>query len=294
MRLSLFAALLSTVLMPVAANAQDHRDRDGRDRGSIARADRPHVPRAHDPRADARADRGVRPAITHREPRVDVPARAERQHRATRPIRRVDPNAFRQDRDRASAAAQQRADDRQHRRDGEGRRARDDRNPRWDRNDRGDRDHRLDRNDRQDREHRWNRNDRADRDQWGRSDRWDQGRWDQGRWDRDRSDRHDRFDRRWRDDHRYDWRDYRARHRSTFHLPRYYAPHSWSYGYRRFSVGFRLDSLLFGSSYWIADPYYYRLPPAYGPYRWVRYYDDALLVDVRTGEVIDVVYDIFW
>src|SRR3546814_4031541 len=55
-----------------------------------------------------------------------------------------------------------------------------------------------------------------------------------------------------------------------------------------------MNSLLFGSSYWINDPYNYRLPPAYGPYRWVRYYNDALLVDTYTGEVVDVVYDIFW
>ena len=41
-------------------------------------------------------------------------------------------------------------------------------------------------------------------------------------------------------------------------------------------------------------PYDYRLPEAYGPYRWVRYYNDALLVDIYTGEVVDTVYDIFW
>ena len=31
-----------------------------------------------------------------------------------------------------------------------------------------------------------------------------------------------------------------------------------------------------------------------GPYRWVRYYDDALLVDIYSGEVVDVIYDFFW
>ncbi|WP_342449817.1 RcnB family protein [Sphingomonas jejuensis] len=36
------------------------------------------------------------------------------------------------------------------------------------------------------------------------------------------------------------------------------------------------------------------MPPAYGSYRWVRYYDDALLVDVRSGYVVDVIYDFFW
>ncbi|RZM12158.1 MAG: hypothetical protein EOP67_66195, partial [Sphingomonas sp.] len=51
---------------------------------------------------------------------------------------------------------------------------------------------------------------------------------------------------------------------------------------------------LWSRNYWIDDPYSYRLPEAYGPYRWVRYYDDALLVDVRTGVVVDTAYGIFW
>ena len=37
------------------------------------------------------------------------------------------------------------------------------------------------------------------------------------------------------------------------------------------------------SNYWLNDPWQYRLPPAYGPYRWVRYYNDALLVNIYTG-----------
>ena len=31
-----------------------------------------------------------------------------------------------------------------------------------------------------------------------------------------------------------------------------------------------------------------------GPYRWVRYYDDVLLVDIYSGEVVDVIHDFFW
>ena len=50
----------------------------------------------------------------------------------------------------------------------------------------------------------------------------------------------------------------------------------------------------YGNRYWINDPWQYRLPEAYGPYRWVRYYDDALLVDIYSGEVVDVMYDFFW
>ena len=52
--------------------------------------------------------------------------------------------------------------------------------------------------------------------------------------------------------------------------------------------------MFFGSRYQINDPWRYRLPAVYGPYRWVRYYDDVLLVDIYSGEVVDVIYDFFW
>jgi hypothetical protein len=45
---------------------------------------------------------------------------------------------------------------------------------------------------------------------------------------------------------------------------------------------------------WLSDPWMYRLPPAYAGTRWIRYYNDALLVDTWTGEVFDVIYDFFW
>jgi len=106
---------------------------------------------------------------------------------------------------------------------------------------------------------------------------------DNRRWDR--SD--------WRRDNRYDWRDYRRSHGDVFRIGRYYSPYG-GYSYRRIGIGFTLGSLFYGERYWISDPWYYRLPPVYGPYRWVRYYDDALLVNVYTGEVADVIYDFFW
>ena len=97
----------------------------------------------------------------------------------------------------------------------------------------------------------------------------------------------------WRRDSRYDWYGYRQRYNNLYRLPRYYAPYS-GYGYRRLSIGLTLGSGFFGSRYYINDPWAYRLPQAYGPYRWVRYWDDALLIDLRTGRVVDVVYGIFW
>jgi hypothetical protein len=110
-------------------------------------------------------------------------------------------------------------------------------------------------------------------------------RWDgQRRWDRNS----------WRNDRRYDWQDWRRYHRDVYRLPPYRAPYGWNRGYYRFSIGIYIDSILFGDSYWIDDPWTYRLPPAYGPLRWVRYYDDAVLIDVRDGYVVDVIYDFFW
>lgn len=102
-----------------------------------------------------------------------------------------------------------------------------------------------------------------------------------------------RWDNHWRDDDRYDWRGYRSYNPNIYHLRPYYVPYR-GYTYRRLGIGFFLDALFFDSRYWIDDPFYYRLPQAYGPYRWVRYYDDALLVNIYTGEVVDVIYDVFW
>ena len=96
----------------------------------------------------------------------------------------------------------------------------------------------------------------------------------------------------WRRDHRYDWRNHRSRYSSLYRLGRYYDP--FGYGYRRWSIGLFLGSGYYGSNYWLNDPWQYRLPPAYGPYRWVRYYDDALLVDIYSGQVVDVIYGFFW
>ncbi len=96
----------------------------------------------------------------------------------------------------------------------------------------------------------------------------------------------------WRRDRRYDWRRHRDRDRSRFHIGFYFDPFGWNY--RRYGVGWRLWPSYYSHDYWLSDPWYYRLPPAYGPYRWIRYHDDALLVNIYTGEVVDVIYDFFW
>jgi Ni/Co efflux regulator RcnB len=96
----------------------------------------------------------------------------------------------------------------------------------------------------------------------------------------------------WRHDRRYDWRNYRHHHRSTFRLGIYIDPFGW--GYHRYNIGWRMWPSFYSSNYWLNDPYMYRLPYAPWPFKWVRYYDDALLVNVMTGQVVDVMYDFFW
>lgn len=106
-----------------------------------------------------------------------------------------------------------------------------------------------------------------------------------------RDDRN-RWTNRWRDDRRYDWRRYRDRNRSVFRIGFYYDP--FGYSYRRFGIGSFLYSNYYQSNYWLSDPWQYRLPPAYGPYRWIRYHNDAVMIDTWTGEVVDVIYGFFW
>lgn len=144
----------------------------------------------------------------------------------------------------------------------------------------------------------WNRDGRVDNRDDRRGDQRDARNGDRswnGDRDRDRwTNRNDgRWDRDWRNDRRYSWQDYRTRNRQIYRLPRY-SPPRWGHSYRRWSPGFRWDSWYYSSSYWIADPWQYRLPPAYGDYRWVRYYDDAVLVDIRTGEIADIIYSFFF
>lgn len=154
----------------------------------------------------------------------------------------------------------------------------------FDRNRDGRLDRRLDRNDdeRIDRRYDRNRNGEIDR----RYDRNNDNRLDRGR-------NNNGWSTGWRNDNRYDWRGHRQRYSNYYRPGRYYAPYR-GHRYSGISIGFSLGSGFYGSNYWINDPGYYRLPPAYGSYRWVRYYDDVLLVDLRSGRVVDVIQNFFW
>ncbi len=174
--------------------------------------------------------------------------------------------------------------------------------------------------DRRGNQQRWER-DRGDRN-WDRA-RGDDRNWDRTRnrtpnqergdrvrdrnWDRNNDSRRWEYDdrrgwnngygdqwyRNWRQDRRYDWNRYRNDYRERYRLGTYYSPYR-NYGYSRFRIGLTIRPAYYSSRYWIRDPYYYRLPPAPAYMRWVRYYDDVLLVDIRRGRVVDVIHNFFW
>ena len=90
-----------------------------------------------------------------------------------------------------------------------------------------------------------------------------------------------------RQDYRQDWRQYRQQNRRVFTQGRYVGPQrGWQY--RPVGVGYRFQPAFYGQRYVIADPYRYRLPRATGVNRWVRYGNDVVLVNTRTGRVVQV------
>ena len=101
-----------------------------------------------------------------------------------------------------------------------------------------------------------------------------------------REDLNDR-NRRWGRD---DWRGWRDHNRSL------YARGSWNapFRYTQFNRGVRIAPSYWGQRYWINDPWRYRLPPAGGYQRWVRHYNDVILVDTRRGIVLDVMRNFYW
>lgn len=104
----------------------------------------------------------------------------------------------------------------------------------------------------------------------------------------DRDDRRDarRELREDRQETREDWRDWRRTHPDVYRGPAYGAPRG--YRYRPVVVGYRFDPVYYGRNYWVTDYFRYRLPrPAYGA-QWVRYGNDVVLVNLRTGRVLQV------
>ena len=79
------------------------------------------------------------------------------------------------------------------------------------------------------------------------------------------------------------------RHRRMAYVAPY---HGWRY--RPVTVGYQLRPAFYGSRYYITDYGAYRLRAPGHWQRWVRYGDDLLLVNVRTGRVLDVIHYRYW
>jgi Ni/Co efflux regulator RcnB len=93
-----------------------------------------------------------------------------------------------------------------------------------------------------------------------------------------------------RQEYREDWRDYRNHNRNAFHPTRFRAP----FRYNSFNIGIRLSPQYYGSRYYVNNYSSYRLPaPGYN-LRYVRHYNDVLLVNVRTGRVVNVYRNFYW
>jgi hypothetical protein len=120
---------------------------------------------------------------------------------------------------------------------------------------------------------------------------------------------------RYTDNHRYDWSSYRPGQRppewqryhndfnprpyqwnrtsnQRFHYQPYPRPYGWHY--QRWVYGQVLPTVYWSQNYWL--PAYYNfglINPPYG-FVWVRYGDDALLVNVENGQILSVEYNLFY
>ncbi|CUS43688.1 MAG: RcnB family protein [Pseudomonadota bacterium] len=101
-----------------------------------------------------------------------------------------------------------------------------------------------------------------------------------------REDIRDR-DRRWG---RNDWSGWRDRNRALYARGNWNAP----FRYYAFRPGVRIAPSYYGPRYFIADPWRYRLPQVGYNQRWVRHYNDVLLIDTRRGVVVDVIRNFYW
>ena len=87
-----------------------------------------------------------------------------------------------------------------------------------------------------------------------------------------------------------DWRRYRDQRRDLYARGNWNAP----FRYQQFRPGARIAPSFYDGRFVIGDPWRYHLPPARAYTRWVRHYNDVLLVDYRRGYVVDVIRGFFY
>ena len=84
---------------------------------------------------------------------------------------------------------------------------------------------------------------------------------------------------------REDRRDYRRSDRG-YNRGAYAGPRG--YRYQPVTVGYRFQPSYYGRNYWVNDWRNYRLARPGFNQQWVRYGNDVVLIDIRTGRVLSV------
>lgn len=87
-----------------------------------------------------------------------------------------------------------------------------------------------------------------------------------------------------------DYRRYRADHRTAFRASAWKS----NLNYRAFARGARVPAAYYAPRYAIGNYQAYRLPTPRANQRWVRNYNDVLLVNVRTGVVVQAIRNFYW
>lgn len=130
----------------------------------------------------------------------------------------------------------------------------------------------------------WRHDDRGDKG-WRHDDHRRDQRWDS----RHAQNRHRHDDWRhpqWRRDWNHGWSGHRYRAPVRYVYPRGYHARSWRIGYHLPPV--------FIVNHWYVDWRAYRLAPPPWGCRWLRVDGDLLLVDERSGEIVDALYGFFY
>ena len=95
-----------------------------------------------------------------------------------------------------------------------------------------------------------------------------------------------------RQETREDWRDYRRTHQGDFRRGAYAGPRG--YRYRPVTVGYRFEPGYYARNYWLTDYGRYRLArPGYNQ-QYIRYGNDVVLVDIRSGRALRVFSSFFY
>jgi Ni/Co efflux regulator RcnB len=89
---------------------------------------------------------------------------------------------------------------------------------------------------------------------------------------------------------REDWRSYKQSNRNAFRGNRFQAP----FRYRTFNSGVSIGASYYSPRYRVTNYANYRLPQPGRYQTYVRHYNDVLLVNTRTGRVVQAYRGFYW